>query len=162
MGPSVGPEKAKATIVEFYDYNCPFCRQGSFTIAELLQKHPGELQVVAKHSPLPMHANAFKTAEATMCADLQGKFWEYRAEIFGDSWGMNSPDDLKAIAKKTGLKEKEFNECLDTEGTKERVTKDMQTAKTVGVQGTPVYFINGRPLTGAQAIEKFEEALEKK
>ena len=162
MGPSVGPEKAKATIVEFYDYHCPYCRQGSFTVAELLKRHPGQLQVIAKHSPLPMHSNAFKTAEGTMCADLQGKFWEYRTEVLGDFWGMNNPDDLKAIAKKIGLKEKEFNECLDTGKTKERVMTDIRIAKNIGVQGVPVYFINGRPVTGAQPIEKFEEALEKK
>ena len=157
-GPSTGPAKATSVIVEFLDYNCPFCRQGSQTVSELLKKHP-EVRVIAKNFPLPMHPNAFKTAEAVMCADQQGKFWEYRKEIFGDSWGKQSPNDLKAAAKKIGLKENKFNTCLDKESTKDRVTKDMEIGKNLGVQGTPAYFVNGKALSGSQSLDKFEAAL---
>ena len=162
IGPSMGPEKPGGTILEFLDYNCPFCRQGSQTVAGLLKKYPDEFRVVAKTFPLPMHPNAFKTAQAALCAEEQGKFWEYRAQIFGDSWGKSSPEDLKSAAKKIGLNEAYFVACLDSDKTKGLVTKDVEVGKSVGVQGTPTYFIDGKPLTGAQSLENFEAALRKK
>ena len=94
-----------------------------------------------------------------MCADQQGKFWEYRAEIFGGSWGKNNVEDLKAIAKKTGLKEKEFNTCLDTDKTKERVSKDVSVAGGLGVKGTPAFFLNGKFMNGVQPVENFEKMI---
>ena len=161
-GPALEPEKPRAQLLEFLDYNCPYCRKGDQTISDYLKKHPGEIQVIVKNFPLSIHPKSFKTSEATLCAHLQGKFWEYSAEIFGESWGKQDPADLKAAAKKLGLNETEFNECLDTDQTKERVANDIRVGQSIGVRSTPTYFVDGKPLVGAQTPEALEKALEKK
>ena len=155
-GPSQGPEKAPITVVEFFDYNCPFCQKGSATVDELVKRHEGKMRVIPKNFPLPMHPNALKTAEALMCADKQGKYWQYRQEVFGEYWSKNAPDDLKAIAKKTGLKEKDFDACMDSDATKDLIAKDQQVGVVQGVQGTPGFFVNGKFINGAMPIESFE------
>ncbi len=161
-GPSQGPENAPVTIVEFLDYNCPFCQRGNATMEEISAKHPGQIRLISKHFPLSMHPNAMKTAIAASCAAEQGKFWEYRKELFGDSWGKQSAEDLKAAAKKVGLDEKNFGACLDQEKTKDRVNEDMKIAASLGVQGTPTFFINGSPVVGAQPVENFKKLIQAK
>ena len=160
--PSQGPQNAPVTLVEFVDFNCPFCQRGSGTVEPLMEKYKGKVRLISKHFPLPMHPNAKKAAVAAACAAEQGKFWEYRQEMFGPSWGKQSVEDLKAAAKKIGLKEKDFGACLDQDKTKELVEEDMQKAVAMGVQGVPAYFINGTPLVGAQPAENFEKAIEAK
>ena len=158
-GPSLGPKNAPITIVEFFDFNCPFCKKGAQTMEELVKRHPDQIRLVPKNFPLSIHPNAMKTSEAVLCADDQGKFWEYRKEVFGDSWGKNTPEDLKAIAAKVGLNTGDFNACLDGDKTKERLQKDMSVADGLGVQSTPTFFINGKLVSGALPIENFEKML---
>ena len=160
--PSRGPENAPVTIVEFVDYNCPFCQKGSTIIEDLVSKHPGQIRLISKEFPLSMHPNAMKAAIATACAAEQGKFWEYQKELYGPSWGKQSVEDLKAAAKKVGVQEKDFNACLDQDKTKDRVDEDMKMAGSLGVQGTPTFFVNGKPMVGAQPVENFEKAIDAK
>ena len=109
-----------------------------------------------------MHPNAQKTAEAAMCANEQKKFWEFRKELFGDSWGKFSPDELKAAAKKTGLHESDFNACLDGSKMRSVVDEDMKIAQGFGVTGTPTFFINGSSYVGAQPVEEFQKIIDEK
>lgn len=160
--PSQGPKDAPITIVEFLDYHCPFCQRGSATVQDLLARHKGQIRLISKQFPLPMHPNAMKAAVASLCADEQGKFWEYQKELFGASWGKQSVEDLKAAAKAVGLNKNNFNACLDGEKTKDRVNEDLQMGGSLGIEGTPVFFINGSPLVGAQPAENFEKIIQTK
>lgn len=161
-GISKGPDSAPVTLVEFLDYNCPFCKKGAEIIDQLVEKNPGKIRVISKNFPLPMHPNAQKTSEALLCANAQGKFWEFRKELFGESWGKFSPEDMKAIAKKTGLKETDFNACLDDSKMKGLIEEDVKVGQSVGVSGTPAFFLNGSPLVGAQPLENFQKAVDQK
>jgi len=161
-GVSKGPESASVTLVEFFDYNCSFCKKGAEIIDQLVEKNPGKIRVVSKNFPLPMHPNAQKTSEALMCANAQGKFWEFRKEVLGESWGKFSLEDMKAIAKKTGLKEADFNACLDGSKMRVSVEEDVKVGQSVGVSGTPAFFLNGTPIVGAQPLENFQKVVDEK
>ncbi len=158
-GPSRGPKNAPVTIVEFVDYHCPFCQRGTLAIDGVVANHAKDVRFISKNFPLPMHPNAMKAAVAASCAAEQGKFWEYRSELFGASWGKQSAEDLKAAAKRTGLDAGKFDACLDSDRTKPAVEEDVKTGAAVGVTGTPTYFINGMPTVGAASAESFEAAV---
>jgi protein-disulfide isomerase len=161
-GPSRGPDNAPVTIVEFVDYNCPFCQRGATTLDEVVASYPGKIRVIAKNLPLPMHPNAAKTAEAALCAGEQGKFWEFRSAIFGEFWGKQSIEDMKAIAKKIRLDEAKFLACFDQSRMKAAVDEDVQVIGGMGMTGTPTFFVNGTPLIGAQPAENFKKLIEEK
>jgi len=159
LGPSVGPEKGQVTIVEFSDFECPYCRQGSKTIAEIVKAYPTQVKLHFRHFPLEFHSKAPKAAQAALCADEQGKFWEYHDILF-DNQGKLEVEDLKEHAKTLSLDELKFAECLDSGKHAETVQKDMEAGKAAGVSGTPAFFINGILLSGAYPIEKFKEIIE--
>ncbi len=161
-GFSRGDEKAPVTLVEFFDYNCPFCRKGAEVADALSAEYGAKLRVVSKHNALPMHPNAAKTSEALLCANEQSKFMELRKEILGDSWGKFTADDLKAAAKKVGLNEPAFNACFDGGKMKTVVDEDMKMAASIGVQSTPTFMVNGTPVVGAQPIEAFKKVIDEK
>lgn len=159
-GASKGSANAPVTIVEFLDYNCPFCKNGAALTDQVLAAYPGKVRVLAKNLPLPMHPNAQKTAEAVLCAQEQGKFWEFRKEVFGEFWGKNSVEDMKAIAKKMGLKEADFTACLDTSKTKPSIDEDVKVIQSLGSTGTPTFFVNGKPVVGAMPFESFRKVID--
>jgi len=159
-GVSKGPENAPVTVVEFLDYNCPFCQKGAAITDQIFAAYPGKVRILAKNLPLPMHPNAQKTAEAVLCAQEQGKFWEFRREIFGEFWGKNSAGDMKAIAKKIGLKESDFASCLDSSKMKPAIEEDVKVLQALGSTGAPTFFVNGKPVVGAQPFEKFSKAID--
>ncbi len=159
-GPASGPDNAPITIVEFVDFNCPFCQRGNNVVNELLKKYPGKIKLVSKNLPLPFHPEAQMNAEAALCAHDQGKFHEFRAEIFGASWGKKSKDDMKAIAKQLSLNETTFAACLDGGNMKARADEDKAMAGQNGASGTPTFFINGKMIVGAQPIENFSKVID--
>lgn len=161
-GFSRGPENAPVTLVEFFDYNCPFCKKGAEVSDALSALYGDKLRVVSKHLPLPMHPNAVKTAESILCANEQSKSMEYRKEVLGESWGKGTADDLKAIAKKIGLDTTAFNACYDSGKMKAVVDEDMKMANSIGVQSTPTFMVNGSPVVGAQPIEAFKKIIDEK
>jgi len=161
-GPSRGPENAPVTVVEFMDYNCPFCQKGSEIFDQVEAAYPGKIRLVAKNLPLPMHPNAAKAAEASLCADEQGKFWEFRKELFGGSWGKQTVQDMKEIAKKTGSNAARFAECLDSSKMKPAIDEDTRVINALGMAGTPTFFINGSPVVGAQPAENFKKVIDEK
>jgi len=158
-GPSRGPEDAKVTIVEFSDFECPFCGRASATVDQVMQAYPGKVRLVFRHYPLSFHPNAQKAAEASMCANDQKRFWEYHDLLFKNQKALAIPQ-LKEHAKSVGLDEKQFAECLDSGKHKKLVEDDMQAGSAVGVSGTPAFFINGVNLSGAQPIDEFKRVID--
>jgi len=158
-GPLKGPKEAQITIVEFSDFECPYCRRGAEVVAEVLKTYPTQVKLHFRHFPLEFHAKAPKASEAALCANEQGKFWEYHDVLFGNQNKLEVKD-LKEHAKTLALDEAKFVECLDSGRHAETIQKDMEAGQKAGVRGTPAFFINGVLLSGAQPIEKFKEVIE--
>ncbi len=157
-GPSRGPRNAPVTIVEFSDFQCPYCKRAAVGLKPLIQSYGSEVRFVFKQMPLSIHADAFKAAQASVCAGDQGKFWEYHDILFGAS--ELSEQALKKYAADLGLKTNEFDTCLDSEVSATIVRKDMQEAMQAGVQGTPTYFVNGRIVKGMKSSEDFKNVID--
>ncbi len=151
-GPADGPANAPVTLVEFSDFQCPFCGQLFPTLTAIKAKYGEKLRIVFRQYPLPFHPFAAKAAEASLCADEQGKFWAMHDAMFKNQRAL-AVDDLKRSAAALGLDAMKFAGCLDSGRTAGTVQTDLQDGKAVGVDGTPSYFINGRFLSGAQPIE---------
>jgi len=158
--PMKGNPKAKVTIIEFSEFQCPFCKKARPTIAKILETYGDKVRYVFRDFPLSFHKYAPKAAEAANCARDQNKYWEY-AEYLWDNNKDLSVDRLKEYAKTLGLKEAPFNECLDSGKYVAEIQKDIEDGEAVGVSGTPAYFINGKFLSGAQPFENFQEIIDK-
>lgn len=164
--PVLGKSSAKVEIVEFTDFQCPFC-QRFFKEAykQIKEKYvdTGKAKIVFRHYPLPFHSNAQKAGEAAECANRQGRFVQYHDVLFekmqADGTGLDA-ESLKTYAKDLGLNASKFNQCLDGGETTEIVKKDMEEGQTAGVSGTPTFFVNGVKLVGAQPFSSFEQAIE--
>lgn len=157
---SKGPENAKVTIVEFSDFECSFCSGAKETIRQIMDKYGDDIRVVYKHFPLPTNKNARKAAEASQCANDQGKFWEMHDAMFEDQSKL-SILDLKQIAKNIGLDVNDFNDCLDSGKYDQKVQDDIDIGYEFGISGTPAFFIESEFLSGAQGIEEFEKIIDK-
>jgi len=156
-----GNPNAPVTIVEFSDFQCSFCaRFYEQTLLQLRQQYidTGKVKFVYRDFPLGNHEYAQKAAEATECADDQGKFWEMHDLLF--ETGLLAPSDLKQHAVTLGLDTTEFNECLDSGKYTGEVQKDLKDGQAAGVQGTPSFFINGVLLRGAQPFSAFQQVIE--
>lgn len=158
-GPAKGPANAPVTIVEFSEFECPFCARVNPTLDQVRATYGDKVRIVFRHLPLPMHANAFKASEASLCADEQGKFWEMHDAMFADQRNLGL-DALKAKAAGLGLDSARFDECLDSGRHAARVQADLTEGQQVGATGTPTFFINGRLLSGAQPFEAFKELID--
>ena len=160
--PVIGDKNAKVTIIEFSDFECPFC--GKFyddAYKQINEQYikTGKVKIVFRDFPLSFHPNAHNAAEAAECADEQGKFLEMHDKIFENQKALTK-DDLKKYAKDLGLDQSKFDSCLDTGKYKQEVDKDLEDGSKVGVSGTPSFFINGISLTGAQPFEAFKEIID--
>lgn len=151
-GPSRGPANAPVTIVEFSDFQCPFCSRLTPTIKQVEEKYGDKVRVVFRQYPLPFHQNAQKAAEASLCAADQGKFWELHDAMFANQQELGV-DQLKAKAASLGMNAEQFNQCLDSGKHAAAIQADIKDGSAVGVNGTPAIFINGRFLSGAQPLE---------
>jgi protein-disulfide isomerase len=160
VGPALGPENAPVTIVEFSDFQCPFCARAGPIVKQIVARYPEQVRVVYRHFPLDsIHPRARPAAEAAACADEQGRFWEYHDKLFANAKALEDVD-LERYAGEVGLDVAAFGACR-TEGRKrELVERDVQDARSVGITGTPSFFVNGRMLGGAQPLEKFVELIE--
>ncbi len=150
---SKGPKDAPITIVEFSDFQCPYCRRAQANLKEMNNKFPGKIRFVFKHFPLPSHTLAPKASEASICAGDQGKFWPYHDELFVMGADMR-PDGLKAIAKKLKLDLGRFDDCLNGGLHAVQIYQDMEEGKRLGVNGTPTFFINGMMMVGTRSMER--------
>jgi protein-disulfide isomerase len=159
--PSWGPEDAPVTIVEFSDFQCPFCsRFFSETYPQIKQEYEGQVRFVYRDFPLTsLHENAQKSGEAAECADEQGKFWDYHDTLFNNNSALDDAS-LKSYASQVGLDTATFNQCLDSGKYTEEVQKDYQEGISYGVTGTPAFFINGVSIIGAQPYANFKAAID--
>lgn len=160
--PSIGPADALVTIVEFSDYQCPFCKRGQATVDELLRRYAGKVRVVWKHQPLPFHQRAMPAAVLAMEARAQRgdkAFWEATKLLFRSAPKLED-DDLLAIAREMKLNAARVKAALAKETHKAAIQADMDLADDVTAKGTPTFYVNGRKLSGAQPIEKFQELID--
>jgi protein-disulfide isomerase len=157
--PTQGSKDAPVTIVEFTDFQCPFCEKTQGTLKELRTKYGDKIRIVHMDFPLPFHAHALDAAKAARCANEQGKFWEYRDSLFANQSKL-APADLKTTAKTLKLDGGKFDTCFDSTKYDGLIKADQAAGQKVGVDGTPAFFIDGRPLTGAQPTPKFIEIID--
>lgn len=162
-----GSESAEVTIIEYSDFECPFCaRFYSDTLPQIEENYieTGKVKFVYKHFPLSIHPNADDAAEATECAGAQGAFYDMHDRLFDEqsSWAResNPTDTFVGYAEDIGLDTNEFRSCLESGEYADKVQADFQEGSEAGVRGTPAFFINGRMLSGAQPYAAFEEAIE--
>ena len=156
--PSRGPASAPVELIEFSDFDCPYCQRATETVARLMEQFEGQIRFVYKDYPLPSHPNAFKAAEAGNCAHEQGRFWELHDTMFA-SQGSLDVDALKGYAADLGLDPDTFNECLDSGRHAATVDRDMRIGMSHGVSSTPTLFLNGRAVLGAASHGTFVEII---
>ncbi len=160
VGPTKGPAAAPITIVEFSDYECPFCVRAEPTVKDVLAAYPGKIKLVYRDYPLPMHKQAPKAAEAAHCAGDQGKYWEMHDKLFASN-GKLALADLKAAARDVaGIDGGKFDQCLDSGEKAKDVEKNRKAGDDAGVNGTPAFFINGRLISGAQPLDAFKTLID--
>jgi len=157
--PTIGEEDAEVTLIEFSDYQCPFCKRARPTIWRLVDEYKGKLKYVFLDFPLSFHRDAKKAHEAARCAGDQGKYYEYNRKVFENQAKMGV-GDLKKYAKQLNLDMDQFNNCLDSSKYASAVEEMMAKGARAGVSGTPAFFINGIMLSGAQPYEAFKEIID--
>jgi protein-disulfide isomerase len=153
-----GGPNAPIIMIEFSDYECPFCKRADVTVQEVMKTYGDKVRLVHRDFPLSFHAHALPAAEAARCAEAQGKYWEYHDKLFA-SQDLSS-EKLQALATEVGLDRAKFDECVAKQQFKASIEKDMADGADAGVTGTPAFFINGRMLSGAQPFEKFKEVID--
>jgi protein-disulfide isomerase len=156
---AMGDKDAKVTLVEFSDYQCPFCKRVRPTIWRLVDEYKGKLRYVFMDFPLSFHKDAKKAAEAARCAGDQGKYFEMNRKLF-DNQDKIGIGNLKGYAKELGLDVKKFDKCLDDGAHTKDIEASIAKGSSVGVSGTPAYFINGIMISGAQPYESFKELID--
>jgi len=157
--PSLGPASAPVTIVEFSDYQCPYCRRAQNTVDELVAKYKDKVRLVHRDFPLDGHPRAFPAARAARCAGEQGKFWDYHRGLLVGT-GDFSDQDFKSRAQALGLDGSKFDACLQSPRHDQEIRASVEDGTRIGVTGTPAFFINGRMLFGARPIEQFQEVID--
>nr|AQS32414.1 hypothetical protein [uncultured archaeon] len=176
--PSIGPENARVVIVEFSDFECPYCGAAMGTHEELIKRFKsqdpeweaavpklkelakqGKIKFVYRDFPLGFHSNAQPAAEASECADEQGKFWEYHDALFENQENLGN-DLYLELAEKIGLSVSKFKTCVESGKYSQEVQADVSYASQIGVSGTPTFFVNGIKVTGAQPYNVFKQIID--
>ncbi|HEX5042529.1 MAG TPA: thioredoxin domain-containing protein [Candidatus Polarisedimenticolaceae bacterium] len=157
--PARGPEGAPVTLVEFSDYQCPFCKRAHDTVEQLVAAYPKDIRLIFMDYPLPMHNRAAAAAEAARCAGEQGKYWEYGDNLMKTA-GDLSDENLKQRAVDLSLDASAFETCISSSKHEPAVQSDFTEGNRVGVSGTPTFFINGRMIVGAKALEDFKQIVD--
>lgn len=155
-----GSFTAPITLIEFSDFECPFCERHYPTLNKILSDYSGKVRLVYKHFPLGFHPNAQKAAEASECASEQGKFWEYHDKLFENQPSGYSLDKFKQWANESGLNSVQFDNCLDSGKYAQKVQSDFNEGQQKGVQGTPATFVNGQLVSGALPYETFKRIID--
>jgi protein-disulfide isomerase len=159
-GPSRGPADAPVTIIEFEDFQCPFCRKAQDTLEQVVLHYKDKIRIVHRDFPLEqLHPASWKAHEAGRCAEEQGRFWEYRSLLYRNAPAA-SQEQLKGYAAKLALNVSDFEKCLDSGKFSAVVKKDADEGNRLGVEGTPAFFINGRRLSGAQPESEFARIID--
>jgi protein-disulfide isomerase len=157
--PFLGPQDAMVTIIEFSDFQCPYCQRVQPTLKRLLQDYQGKIKLVFRDFPLRnIHPQAQKAAEAAQCAAEQQQFWPYHDRLFASA--SLQIQELKQYAQELGLQMEQFTACLDSNKYAQEVERDLQDGLNAGVNSTPSFFINGQPVSGAAAYEQFKDLID--
>lgn len=158
--PIKGPASAKVTIIEFSDFECPYCKRGSDTLDAVMKAYPNDVKVAFKHYPLPFHAQAMPASKAAWAAQQQGKFWEFYHELFENQDKLG--DQFFAdTAKKLGLNVDKFKTDSTSDAAEKAVKADMELGQKNGIQGTPGFFVNGVAVKGAYPVEHFKMIIDR-
>jgi protein-disulfide isomerase len=157
--PSKGSASAPIEMIEFSDFQCPFCLRADPTVRQVLSTYGDRIRFVYRHYPLPNHPNGRPAAEAAACAGEQGKFWPYHDRLFANPSKL-SDADLKQSAAELGLNTAQFNACVDTHKLKAQVDEDVKAGEEAGVNGTPAFFVNGRMISGAMPYDVFKKLID--
>ncbi len=160
-GAVFGDKQAKVKIVEFSDFQCPFCSRGANVLTEIKKKYGKKVAVAFRHYPLPMHPQAKPASEASMCINEQSpdKFWTYHDKLFAAQDKLDN-DSLKRVAKEVGANMDAFNKCFDSHKYADLVQADMDYGTKIGVRSTPTFFVNGRLVQGAQPFDVFKDMID--
>ncbi len=153
-----GGKSAPVTIIEFSDYECPFCKRAEPTVQQVLKTYGDKVRFVYRDYPLPFHKDALPASEAAHCAAAQGKFWPYHDKLMASQ--DVGQEKLDQFAGEVGLDKAKFDECVKDKKFSADIERDQKDGQKVGVNGTPTFFINGRMLDGAQPFEKFQEVID--
>jgi len=153
-GPTRGPADAAVTLVEFADFQCPYCRREHLILQAILKRYPHQVRLVYRHLPLSdLHPQAMHAAQAAVCSDKQGRFWEMHDTLFTQE-GDLSDASLEAAATSVGLDKKRFDECVRSLDVNKVIYADLHAAQELSLRGTPALFINGRFVSGARSEEQ--------
>ena len=159
-GPSRGPADAPVTIVEFSDFQCPFCQRAKPVLDEVAKRHPNDVRIVYRHLPLEsLHPRARASAEAASCAADGNKFWEYHDKLFANNRAL-SEVELRKYAAEVGLDAATFDQCLTSRKHAAAVDADVEEAKKIGINGTPAFVVNGILMTGLQTADALDVVIQ--
>lgn len=160
--PAIGPEDAPITLIEFSDYECPYCgRWYEQVFTRLRQEYPDTVRIVYRDFPLTsIHPNAAPAAEAANCANEQDSYWEFHDKLFSGEYDLGEQAYVQ-YAEDLGLDVEQFENCLESGRYNDEVMADYQFAAELGVRSTPTFFLNGIPLVGAQPFDVFKQVIEK-
>jgi protein-disulfide isomerase len=157
--PVLGPKTARVTILEFADYQCPYCQRAEDSVEQLLKEYQGKVRFVHRDFPLPGHDRAFAAARASGCAGEQGHFWDFRRSLLA-SPGDFSDEDFKKRAATLGLDGSTFASCIQSDRLDAAIQESQDDGVRAGVNATPTFFFNGRMQTGAPSIEELRRILD--
>jgi len=159
QAPTKGPANAPVTIIEWSDFECPFCARGAERVNEIIAKYGDKVRFAYKHQPLSFHKNAMLAAQASMAAHEQGKFFEYHDLLFANQRSLER-DSLERYAEQLGLDMTKFRSALDSGKYAAYVRKDSQDGSALGATGTPTFFVNGRQIVGAKPLAEFSRIID--
>ncbi len=154
-----GPASAPVTIIEFTDFQCPFCTRARPTVNQIIDLYKNDVHYVMRNFPLEFHSFAKKAASAALCANDQNKYWDYSTKLWENQTALDVAS-LKKYAADLKLDSKQFDECVDSDKYLKQVNQDQQDGAKVGVSGTPSFFVNGKMLTGAQPLDAFKKLID--
>ena len=157
--PGKGPAKAAVTIVEFSDFECPFCAQVQDTLRQIMERYGGDVRLVFKHLPSEGHRNSLAAARAAYCAGEQDRFWQFHDALFAS--GNLSPKIFREIGTRLGLRREKFDACVSDEASRTAVIKDIELAQRYRIDSTPSFLINGKLIKGALTFAEFQKIIER-
>jgi protein-disulfide isomerase len=163
--PVLGAGEAKVTIVEYSDFQCPYCSSAHVTVKDLLKQYEGKVKVAYKHLPLEMHNWAKVAAEAAVCVHKQNPetFWKLSDYFFANQRALTSETfdaKLQEFSAQNGVNGEELKKCMADPATKQKVEADMAEAKSLGLSSTPSFIVNGRTVIGAKPLDQFKQIID--
>ena len=157
--PQRGSDNASVTIIEYSDFQCPFCRRAEGSIRQVLKKYGGQVRLVYMDFPLPSHRHAMEAAIAARCADEQGQFWAYHDALF-ENPGDLTTSGLKSTAEQIGLDNLTFDRCLEQRKFENVVLADQKEGEAAGLRGIPYFIVDGHPMHGASTPAAFSTVID--